>query len=160
MKLKIVIGNTSQWPGSTISLPLLLHSRWSISTYTYISSIRPRRQDSPSPAANTGPNWCEDSLVAGEVFGMSSFVWLTVYEKCSPDRYRYNDRQGQGCVLWDPINAHSMRVAIYTLSREPTNTYETETDFEVDDRRRCKKIIVLWSQTRTLKACESLDLRD
>ena len=48
----------------------------------------------------------------------------------------YDGRQGQGCVFWDPINANSMRAAIYdahTLFREPTTGMKVM-HFEVDDR--------------------------
>ena len=42
-----------------------------------------------------------------------------------------------------------MRAAIYTLSREAINRYETVTEFEVDDNAK-----------RSQKVCESLALRD
>ena len=47
-------------------------------------------------------------------------------------------------MLWAPINAHSMRAAIYgayTLPREPENRYETVTEFEADDGQRYSKMM-------------------
>ena len=61
-----------------------------------------------------------------QVSGTNSFVCLALYEKCNPDTELYDGRLGQGCVLWDPINAHSMRAAIYDAY---TNGYELVTDF-------------------------------
>ena len=65
---------------------------------------------------------------------------IRTHDKYSPDTGRYDCRWGQGCVLWAPINAHSMRAALYDaykLYREPAilkwKWYETVTDFEVDD---------------------------
>lgn len=94
MKLKIVIGNTSQWPGPTISLqhPVLVIATSTACVASEVSQLTAISQASGLEdkilhlhLTNTGSNWCQDFLVAGEVSGTSSFVWLTLYEKSSPD---------------------------------------------------------------------------
>ena len=118
---------------------------WSISTW-YILSIRP---DYSCPCSF----WCQDSLVAGEVSGTSCFVWLALYEKCSPDTGLYDGRLGtrlRVCALGSnkcPLNEGSniwCLCIVQGTSKQVMKQWQILKWMTDDDTERWVCVMMIW----------------
>ena len=116
-----MIGNTSQWPGPTISLPLLLRSRWSISTY--ISQA--------SGLEDKILHLQQLTLVLTNVriplfSGMSSFVWLTHMRNAAQIQVWWQTRLPRLCTLESNKCPFNKGCNIYIVQRTNKQVWNSD----------------------------------